>query len=446
LFYNSPLLEALDQPKQRLHPLGYADDVNLLTYGSTTAETSQRLVTAHNICLDWSKTHGMKFAEAKYTLIHFTRKHQSETSNTPVILPSATIHPSTSARILGVEVDNKLRWTAQIDKTRQKLVTQMYALTRTTASTWGATMIKARQLYIAIIRSAIGYASPIWFSTSHRPVKKNRVVSKLATAQNKALRIVTGAFKATKIRQLEVEAYIPPIDLWLQAKTAYFQRRLERTGMAELILSLSAPIRRQVLGRRWKKTSPQPVKDQTPFETARADTLKWFEKEDFESCDGTLKTRVLRNWKTRWRETETCRRRVSDQVINGYPVIPQDTEPTAKILGLHKNLRKAESSVLVQARTGCIGLNQFLYKQKVPGITSPNCTCSSNAETAQHIVLYCTEYPDKRALNQFNIGQRPTDYRLLISAPGMTKALAKWVIDTGRLAQYSLARSSFSDR
>ena len=48
-------------------------------------------------------------------------------------------------------------------------------------------MIKARQLYIAIIRSAIGYASLIWFSTSYRLVKKNKVVSQLAIVQNKAL-------------------------------------------------------------------------------------------------------------------------------------------------------------------------------------------------------------------------------------------------------------------
>jgi len=191
---------------------------------------------------------------------------------------------------------------------------------------------------------------------------------------------------------------------------------------------------------------PQPVKNETPFETARTDALRWFNKEDFESCDGTLKTRVLRNWKTRWRETATSPRRESDQYINSLRVIPQNTEPTARVLQLHKNLYKAESSVLIQARTGCIGLNQFLYKRKVLGIASPNCTCSPNAETARHLVLYCTEYPDKRALNQFPSRQRPVDYRLLIGIPGRTKALAKWLIDTGRIAQYSLARSSLSDR
>jgi len=210
--------------------------------------------------------------------------------------------------------------------------------------------------------------------------------------------------------------------------------------MAQLIRSLSAPIRRQVLGRRWKRTSSRLAKNQTPFETARTDALKWFEKDDFESCDGTLKTRVLKNWKTRWREKATSLRREGDQSITDSPAIPEDTEPTAKVLALHKNLRKAESSVLVQARTGCIGLKQFLYKRRVLGVTSPNCTCSHDAETARHLVLYCTEYPDKTALNQFTTRQRPVDYRRLIGIPGRTKALAKWLIDTERIPQYSLAK------
>ena len=41
-----------------------------------------------------------------------------------------------------------------------------------------------------------------------------------------------GAFKATPIRQLETEAYVPPLDLWLNGIVARLQARLERTGLA----------------------------------------------------------------------------------------------------------------------------------------------------------------------------------------------------------------------
>lgn len=178
----------------------------------------------------------------------------------------------------------------------------MLALTRTTASTWGATMLKARQLYIAVVRSAIGYAAYIWFTTGRRPGKRSTAVSKLAIHQNQALRIVTRAYKATRVRQLETETFIPLVDIWLAARRADFYWRLERSGMAKLIFTLCAPIRRQVLNRNRKRINQRPVDYQTPLDKAREETLQWFGAKDFQSCEGRSETRVLRNWKTRWRQ------------------------------------------------------------------------------------------------------------------------------------------------
>jgi hypothetical protein len=47
LFYNGPLLEALNLPDLRLSAIGFADDINLLAYGKTTRETYATLETAH---------------------------------------------------------------------------------------------------------------------------------------------------------------------------------------------------------------------------------------------------------------------------------------------------------------------------------------------------------------------------------------------------------------
>lgn len=438
LFYNSPLLDALDKPEGRLHPLGYADDVNLLTYGESIPKNCKRLEEAHEICLDWARTHGMKFAETKYTLIHFTRRHQSETSNTPVVLQSATIQPSKSIRILGVEVDAGLRWAPHVTKIKQKLATQMLALTRTTASTWGATLPKARHLYTAIVRSAIGYAAPIWFTTGRQPGKRSTLTKKLATCQNQALRVVTGAYRATRVRQLETEAFIPPIDIWLEAKRAAFHWKLEHSGMAEHILALSAPIKQQVLRRRRTRTSRQPVRE-TPLEKAKAESLEWYQADNWEKCDPNTGKGIMRNWKARWKE-ETGRELSDNQNKDSQQPVRQDTEPSGAVLSLHKNLRKAESSALVQTRTECIGLQQFLHKRRVPGVDSPRCQCGAARETIRHVVLYCPLYNDREDLYQSIASRQPVDYRKLIGTPEGAKALSKWIIGTGRLPQYSLAR------
>ena len=92
-------------------------------------------------------------------------------------------------------------------------------------------MPKARQVYQAIIRPALAYGAAVW----HRPTNTSKPkgpVAKLQKHQNQGLRTVLGAFKATLIRQLETEAYVPLLDLWLDGRIARYQARIERLGVA----------------------------------------------------------------------------------------------------------------------------------------------------------------------------------------------------------------------
>ena len=118
-------------------------------------------------------------------------------------------------------MDSKLRWKAQEKAIQAKMDTQMLALQRVTASTWGATMPKARQVYQAVVRSALSYRAAIW----HQPSidKPKGLAARLQKQQNHGLRIVLGAYKATPTRMLETELYVPPLDLWLNRQVARFQ-------------------------------------------------------------------------------------------------------------------------------------------------------------------------------------------------------------------------------
>lgn len=55
-----------------------------------------------------------------------------------------------------------------------------------------------------------------------------------------------GAYKAAPIQKLETEAYVPPLDLWLNGRIAPYQARIERTGIAQLIKDASATIRTRI--------------------------------------------------------------------------------------------------------------------------------------------------------------------------------------------------------
>jgi hypothetical protein len=94
------------------------------------------------------------------------------------------------------------------------------------------------------------------------------------------------------------------------------------------------------------------------------------------------KPKVPQDWKKRW---EAHNRRIGRQEPSGPSLgrvryVPEDTEPTTRVLALHKHLRKAESSVLVQARTGKIGFAKFLCDRRVPGYAIGQCLCGHGLE------------------------------------------------------------------
>ena len=69
----------------------------------------------------------------------------------------------------------------------------------------------------------MAYRVSVW----HQPTKVGRkpkgLAVKLQAEQNKGLQAVLGAFKATLTRRLKTEAYVPPIDLWLNRCIAKYQ-------------------------------------------------------------------------------------------------------------------------------------------------------------------------------------------------------------------------------
>jgi hypothetical protein len=173
---------------------------------------------------------------------------------------------------------------------------------------------------------------------------------------------------------------------------------------------------------------------------------QWAEKwigQPIGQWDEREKQKVLADWTAQWKAEYRKLERVAQPGTDpgtrrSGKAIPEDTPLNKAVLELYTGLQKAESSVLVQARTGRIGLAKFLYNCKVPGILSAQCRCRAGEETPQHMALYCIEEAGRR------LGLRTNgrvNYQQLIGTASRTKQLAKWLICSGRLGQFSLARS-----
>jgi hypothetical protein len=147
---------------------------------------------------------------------------------------------------------------------------------------------------------------------------------------------------------------------------------------------------------------------------------------------------VLEDWKARWkRDQKRVDRVVRPGTDLGSRAIPKDTPPNKAVLKLHSRLKKAESSILVQARTGRIGLPKFLYNCKVPSVLSAQCRYSAGEETPQYIALFGT---DEAGRCQHLRICRQLDRQQLIGTNSGAKRLIEWMIRSGRLGQFSLAR------
>jgi hypothetical protein len=159
---------------------------------------------------------------------------------------------------------------------------------------------------------------------------------------------VAGAYRATPIRSLEIETFTPPIDLYLDSQLATFQRRLENSEVGRVIENscnwIQARIRNRSRRRTTRKTA---IKEQR--ESWAREREDWFRQDQPMRQRFTERQKVLATWKNRWQEQEAKRKEqdVWDQVKR--PLNPA-------ILKLHKGLRKAESSMLIQLRTGSTGL------------------------------------------------------------------------------------------
>lgn len=89
----------------------------------------------------------------------------------------------------------------------------------------------------------------------------------------------------------------------------------------------------------------------------------------------------------------------------------------------HRGLRKAESSAVIQLRSGKIGFNHFLYTRKVPGIEGPGCPCGASKQDGKHVLLFCPSYQEGRAAI---IKEASTsDYQRLLSTTKGIRAAGK---------------------
>lgn len=266
---------------------------------------------------------------------------------------------------------------------------------------------------------------------------------------------MAGAYKATAIRHLEAETWVPPLDLYLNKRLADFEDRLQKPTLPApqasrpttappsscrapglLVEEACKKIRNRF---QWLRRSRGPQKAVAVEEATEAISA-W-------RAQGRDSTEALnRAWRDRWAQEATDRLQEYRAQNRAPPTIqPADHRPKIdqRALERHKGLTKAESSLLTQARTGAIGLKDFLFRVRVPRIHTPYCECGRGRETVEHLVVWCPQPPKPRTWPATEIRSQRDLFRTLDGQGNKERWLARkvvrWLLCSGRLLEYRLA-------
>ncbi|XP_045110151.1 uncharacterized protein LOC123503805 [Portunus trituberculatus] len=187
--------------------LAYADDIAII---STGRRYERRAREAATVVADMCQKLGLKINAQKTRSMHFG----SRKILPPVILDNTPVEWSSCHTYLGICLDAKLNFRAYTESLKERANARIRVMRKITGTNGGAAPEILRLYYLQAIRSVIEYGAPCLALTSSYNLYA------LETLQNKALRIITGAPRWTKVCTLQQETKIPPLTTRLYATNA----------------------------------------------------------------------------------------------------------------------------------------------------------------------------------------------------------------------------------
>ncbi|CAL4067567.1 unnamed protein product, partial [Meganyctiphanes norvegica] len=187
----------------------YADDLAISVSANSLEEAITKIENAIRAIEQWATNNRLNLNPAKTKAMIFTKKRLP---NPPTLtIKGNNIEWVKTFKYLGLTFDAPtLTWKSHIEETCRQGTQRLNILKALAGTTWGADRALLLQIYIVFIRSKLTYGMAAVSSAADSRIKAlNRI-------QNAALRIALGAKNTSPITALQVEANIPPLDLYIR--------------------------------------------------------------------------------------------------------------------------------------------------------------------------------------------------------------------------------------
>ncbi|KAF4617372.1 hypothetical protein D9613_005686 [Agrocybe pediades] len=172
-----------------------------------------------------------KFALDKLAVLHCTEKREPDPTRPGktrlLTYPELTINGTAiksveSYKYLGIQIDRRLRWTTQMQKTIAKATSYTLLFRRLTRQSTGVSAKLMRKLYLSVIIPKMTYGLDVWYTPPHKPEGKRRqtgsvkALKEFRKIQRLATLAITGAMRTTPNELLDSHAGLLPVDLLLR--------------------------------------------------------------------------------------------------------------------------------------------------------------------------------------------------------------------------------------
>ena len=344
----------MPRPPPPVKRVCYADDITVWASGPKIPQLESMINKYLRDVSIYLKDNSLLISAPKSTVTLFTPdKHQFQT-HPNITLEDTQLPQECSPKILGVIMDTSLSFHKHCNYVSERIDKRNNMLKALAGSSWGQEKETLLMTYNALGKSIASYATPIWSTNA-----SDSSFKKIQTAQNAALRTVTGAHKRASIDHLHQESLTLKVkDHSDMLSAQYLVNCLEEDHVCHGITT--------------QKPRPRPMK-----ETLHSRHIS------------TVLPRLGANRKESLRNLHTHAVDSATKLMGNNKVLMERPPP---ISDEEQRLNRRQRCTLSQLRSGHCHLLQD-YKHRVFGEPNDICTyCGASPQDVRHLFA-CNKHP-----------------------------------------------------
>jgi hypothetical protein len=342
----------------------FADDSSLYCAATSLDDVEGILNHDLQIISAWAKTWLVDFNPNKTEAMLFSLRKGDSLPN--LIFENTQVNFVQDHKHLGVTLSTNGQWTTHIDniltsasKTLGIMKKMKFTLSRRALN----------QIYLSYIRPIIEYSCIVWDGCSES------CVDRLEKIQNEAARVVTGLTKSVSLERLYTECGWNSLADRRKSQKLCFMYKVNREIAPSYIMDLIPPI----------------VGDSTDYPLRNSANIGVPYNRTVISQKSCIPSSIAL-----WNDLDIDMRNCTS--LNIFKSLLRKDMDTANIPKYFYHGERYLQVIHARLRNLCSNLNNDLFRNHLG--QSPNCTCSNEAEDAEHYLFKCTHFNIQR-LNLF---------------------------------------------